>query len=117
VDLPITGEQVADLIDGFDWRKLPEYPVFHYHQVPRKSMSITFSDLGYALIDDYCRYHDKSFSTAIMQALAILEVYETTHKPTCLGSSQTAESSGSSSVVKDCRSSRVYDLRRSEPIR
>jgi hypothetical protein len=103
VDLPITGEQVADLIDGFDWRKLPEYPIFHYHQVPRKSMSITFSDLGYASINDYCQYHDKSFSTAIMQALVILEIYETTHKPTCLGSSQTAEPSDSSSVGDHCR--------------
>ena len=75
VDLPVLSEQVSDLLNEFDWSQLPEYSFFYYRGVPRRSMAITFSDLGYASIRDYSEYHHKSFSTTIMQALVLLEIY------------------------------------------
>ena len=76
VDLPVLSEQVSDLMNDFDWSQLPESSFFYYQGLPRKSVTITLSDLGYASILDYSQYHHKSFSTTIMQALVLLEIYE-----------------------------------------
>jgi hypothetical protein len=101
-DLLLSSEEIADHLNDFDWRKLPEYPIFHYHRIRRKHLSITFTDLGYESLNDHCEYYEKSFSTAIMQALVILGFYEAkNYTPACLGGTRTAESPNSAATSKD----------------
>ncbi len=75
VDLKLSDERIAELLEDFDYRKLPENPKFNYCGRRREPRQIALSKLGRAEINYHCGFYEKSFTTAIMQALTTLNLY------------------------------------------
>ena len=75
VDLNISDEKIADLLEDFDYRQLPEDSNFDHRRQRREVRQISLSPLGQAELADHCQFYGKSFTTAIMQSLTLLNTY------------------------------------------
>jgi hypothetical protein len=74
--LRVSSQRISDLIEGFDYTKLPQTSTFPYRGQQRKSMRIEVDKLSYESLADHCNYYGKSFSTAIMQSLVMAGVWK-----------------------------------------
>ncbi len=73
--LRITSQKLKIILEDFDYQLLPETSIFkHKHQV--KMMRIEVGDLTYRSLLDHCDFYEKSFTTAIMQALTISNIWK-----------------------------------------
>jgi hypothetical protein len=70
--LRVTSQKISTILEGFDLSRLPETDRFRYGSIRRKSMRIQVGDLTYRALTDHCDFYGKSFSTAIMQRLALV---------------------------------------------
>jgi hypothetical protein len=69
--LRLSSKKIADLLEDFDYTRLPKTSTFRFFGAQRKSMRIELSSLNYRSLADHANYYEKSFTTTIMQILVL----------------------------------------------